>query len=131
VPSPWWEKKRAISLERKAHRAMPLRLANPDDAFLVVTEGLVTEPTYFDFLRRDLRLTAARVKVMPGDGSDPRRVIETAARARSDQERKARKGQLAEDEPAKSIMCGQSWTPMWRFGRAFGMRSGNLPRQKR
>jgi hypothetical protein len=76
-------------------------LAKPGDAFLIVTEGKVTEPVYFDLLRSDLRLSAIRIKVQPGDASDPRHVILTAEREAKDQLRKARKGLLGMNEPEK------------------------------
>lgn len=49
------------------------------DAFLIVTEGEVTEPVYFELLRADLQLSAVRIRVEPGRASDPRHVIQTAA----------------------------------------------------
>ena len=76
-------------------------LAKPGDAFLIVTEGTVTEPVYFDLLLRDLHLSVVRIKVQPGDASDPRHVILTAEREAKEQLRKARKGVLGINEPAK------------------------------
>ncbi len=98
----WWKKKAAASLDRKARvRAAAAALARPGDAFLIVTEGTVTEPLYFDLLKRELQLSIVRIKVQPGDASDPRHVIETAARLAKEQTRKARKGTLGIAEPPK------------------------------
>jgi hypothetical protein len=46
-------------------------------------------------------LSVVRIKVQPGDASDPRRVIRTAEREAKDQLCKARKGVLGINEPAR------------------------------
>jgi hypothetical protein len=97
----WWRAEKALSLARKARQAVPAALAKPGDAFLIVTEGEVTEPVYFDLLRRDLKLSVVLIKVQPGDASDPRHVIRTAAQLAKEQQRKARKGVLGTNEPLK------------------------------
>jgi hypothetical protein len=75
---PWW-KARDLSLERKAVAALRPAFASPGDSFLIVTEGTVTEPVYFELLRESLQLSTVTVKVMPGRASDPRHVIQSAA----------------------------------------------------
>jgi len=90
-----------MSLARQARRAALSVLARPGDSFLVVTEGTVTEPVYFSLLLRELQLSLVRIKVQPGDASDPRHVIETAAREAKEQERKARKGLLGLTDPLR------------------------------
>ena len=97
----WWRTEKALSLERKARRAVQPASAKPGDAFLIVTEGTVTEPIYFDLIIRDLHLPVVRIKVQPGDASDPRHVIRTAEREAKEQQRKARKSLLGINEPAK------------------------------
>ncbi len=97
----WWKKPAAKSLGRKAKAAKPEALAKPGDSFLIVTEGTVTEPIYFDLLLKDLRLSSIKVQVIPGDASDPRHVIRSAARIAEDQTKRHRKGELATTEPAK------------------------------
>lgn len=97
----WWLKPMAASLQRRRRAAEPQSLAKPGDAFLIVTEGTVTEPVYFDLLLRDLQLSVVRIKVQPGDASDPRHVIRTAEREAKEQMRKAKKGILGVHEPAK------------------------------
>jgi hypothetical protein len=97
----WWRVAKAMSLERKARQAALSALAKPGDAFLIVTEGTVTEPVYFDLLLHDLQLLVVRIKVQPGDASDPRHVIRTAEREAKEQVRKARKGALGLKEPPK------------------------------
>jgi len=97
----WWRAAKALSLDRRKHLAALATEARPGDAFLIVTEGTVTEPVYFDLLVRDLHLPVVRIKVQPGDGTDPKRIILTAEREAKDQQRKARKRLLGINEPAK------------------------------
>jgi RloB-like protein len=97
----WWQEEKAMSLARRAARPTKVGAAKPGDTFLIVTEGTVTEPIYFELLRSDLQLPAVRVKVMPGDASDPRHVIRSAEREAKEQVRRAKKGRLGIDEPSK------------------------------
>jgi hypothetical protein len=97
----WWLEAKAASVARKRRMASASALARSGDAFLIVTEGTVTEPIYFDLLLRDLQLSVVRIKVQPGDASDPRHVINTAAREAKEQARKYKKGVLGINEPAK------------------------------
>jgi hypothetical protein len=97
----WWQVPKALSLARKARQPAPAALAKPGDAFLIVTEGEVTEPVYFELLRCDLDLLVVRIKVQPGDATDPRRVILTAERLAKEQQRKAKKGLLGINEPSR------------------------------
>lgn len=97
----WWKAARAASVERKKRAAQAGATAHPGDTFLIVTEGTVTEPVYFEFLKNDLQLYAVHVMVMPGWASDPRHVIETAVKTVKDQQTKRRAGRLAVNEPEK------------------------------
>lgn len=97
----WWKAPKAVSIERKRREASSRTLAKLGDTFLVVTEGVVTEPVYFEFLLSDLQLYAVHVVVMPGRASDPRHVIETAADKVKDHARRRRKGELAVNEPQR------------------------------
>ncbi len=97
----WWKAPKAASIERKRRKAAFRKLAKLGDTFLVVTEGLVTEPVYFELLLSDLQLYTVQVVVMPGYASDPRHVINTAADRIKDHARRRRKGELAVDEPEK------------------------------
>jgi hypothetical protein len=97
----WWRAEKALSLDRKKRQAARATAAKPGDAFLIVTEGTVTEPVYFDLLLSDLHLSAVLIKVLPGDGTDPKRVILTAEREAKEQLRRSRKGLLGLNEPAK------------------------------
>lgn len=97
----WWLEEKAASLERRRRVVGAAAHAKPGDAFLIVTEGTVTEPVYFDLLLRDLQLSIVRIKVQPGDASDPRHVIRTAEREAKEQVRKAKKGILGISEPPK------------------------------
>lgn len=95
----WWRELKEQSLERKARHAAKVACAEPGDSFLVVTEGTVTEPVYFELLLGELELSRVWVKVVPGDHSDPRHVIRTADRIAFEQQRKAEKKQLGVGEP--------------------------------
>lgn len=75
---PWWKAKE-LSLQRKAEAALRGAFAGAGDSFLIVTEGTVSEPVYFELLRESLQLSNVTVKVMPGKASDPRHVIQSAA----------------------------------------------------
>jgi len=97
----WWLEAKAASLDRKRRAAAASSFVKPGDAFLIVTEGTVTEPVYFDLLLRDLQLSTVRIKVQPGDHSDPRHVIRTADREAKAQAKKSKKGILGINEPAK------------------------------
>jgi len=97
----WWRRPRELSLARKAIKRNASALAKPGDAFLIVTEGTVTEPIYFDLLRRVLQLSVVQIKITPGAHFDPRHVIQTADDLRKDHARRARKGLLAVNEPAQ------------------------------
>lgn len=74
-----WYKAKDLSLNRKAAAAARAACAQPGDSFLIVTEGTVTEPVYFELLRESLQMSTVTVKVMPGRHSDPRHVIQSAA----------------------------------------------------
>lgn len=102
--APWdplhWLKAKEESLERKSREAGNSEgLAEPGDSFLIVTEGTVTEPVYFELLLGRLELGRAWVRVVPGDHSDPRHVIRTADRIALQQQRKAEKKLLGIGEP--------------------------------
>lgn len=72
----WWKDAKAESLERKQSAPLP----GAGDKFLVVTEGTVTEPVYFNLLIAELELNTVTVKLIPGAHSDPRHVIKTAVK---------------------------------------------------
>lgn len=67
---PWWKAKE-ISLKRKAAAAVRPACAEVGDAILIVTEGEVSEPVYFELLRESLQLSTVTVKVISGKASDP------------------------------------------------------------
>lgn len=98
---PWWQAAKAQSLARRAAAAAANATAKPGDAFLIVTEGEVTEPVYFELLRSDLQLPAVRIRVEPGKASDPRHVIESAATEVKVHARLAKKGLLSHTEPLR------------------------------
>lgn len=95
----WWLELREQSLERKAQEAQQAASATTGDTFLVVTEGTVTEPVYFDVLLERHELSRVWVKVIPGRHSDPRHVVRTAEEVALRQLRRAKNKQLGIDEP--------------------------------
>jgi len=97
----WWEEAKTRSLERKEAIKRQPQLAQPGDAFLVVTEGTLTEPAYFTELLTLLQLSSVRVKVKPGPTSDPRAVIEFAAKTAKEWALKAKRKQLSLHEPER------------------------------
>jgi hypothetical protein len=99
-PLPWY-KARELSLERKAAAALRAACASPGDSFLIVTEGTVTEPVYFELLRESLQLSTVTVKVMPGQHSDPRHVIQSAADEVKALARRVKKRKIAVTELEK------------------------------
>lgn len=50
----------------------------PAKAILIVTEGEVTEPNYFEVLRRKLSLLTVEIAILPKGCGDPRRLAEHA-----------------------------------------------------
>ncbi len=99
--TPWWQAAKAQSLARRAATVAANAEAKAGDAFLIVTEGTVTEPVYFELLRADLQLPAVRIRVEPGRASDPRHVIGTAADEIKSHARRAKKGKLGHTEPLR------------------------------
>ncbi len=97
----WWKAPKAASLERKKHATQAGATTKPGDTFLIVTEGTVTEPVYFEFLLQDLQLYAVHVMVVPGRASDPRHVIATAAEKVKVHQWRRKKGLLSVTEPQK------------------------------
>ena len=97
----WWKKERDISHERRLAEAESVREVSPGDSFLIVTEGTVTEPVYFECFLEALELSRAKVIVIPGKKSDPKHVITTAKDTADRQITRHRKGQLGIREPAK------------------------------
>lgn len=95
---PWWESAKATSLERNAAAARTAALARPGDSFLIITEGTVTEPVYFNLLRESLQLSTVTVKVIPGKHSDPRHVIQSADDEVKELAKRVRKKRLAVTE---------------------------------
>jgi hypothetical protein len=95
---PWYQQAEAQKLQRGAAKR---RSASAGDTFLVVTEGTVTEPTYFTLLRTELQLKAVTVKIQPSLSSDPRHVVNAAADEVKQLAKRARKHLLANDEVSK------------------------------
>ncbi len=93
-----WYKAKELGLERKAAAALRPACASPGDSFLIVTEGTVTEPVYFELLRESLQLSTVTVKVIPGQHSDPRHVIQSAAKEVKALARRVKKKKVAVTE---------------------------------
>jgi hypothetical protein len=80
VTKPWWQEEKELSLARKAAKSSREACARPGDAFLIVTEGEVTEPVYFELLRESLQLSTVTVRIQPGSDSSPTQFVASAAR---------------------------------------------------
>jgi hypothetical protein len=61
----------------------------------------VTEPVYFELLRESLQLSTVTVKVIPGQHSDPRHVIQSAAKEVKALARRVKKKKVAVTELEK------------------------------
>lgn len=68
------------------------------DTFLIVTEGTVTEPTYFNCIKNLLRLRGVDVRIVSGKKSAPRAVINTAQHLADEQKQKSPR-ELKVNEP--------------------------------
>ncbi len=98
---PWWKHAQALAREKRASNRLRPACARPGDSILIVTEGTVTEPIYFNLVRKDLKLSTVTVAIHPGEHSDPRHVVRTAEKKVENLARRARKGRLGMSEPAK------------------------------
>jgi len=98
---PWWKVARAQSLERKAAIVASNAGSQPGDAFLIVTEGQVSEPIYFELLRSALQLPAVKIRVEPGSASHPRHVINSAAKEAAAHAERADRGQVSNAAPKR------------------------------
>lgn len=67
----------------------------PAKAILIVTEGEVTEPVYFDELKRRLNLSTVEIEVLGAGKGDPRRLAESALEERKQRRKDAKQGRLA------------------------------------
>ncbi len=79
-------KGKAILKRRRARR-------DPYDYVLIVCEGEKTEPTYFQRLKRSLKLNTANIAVVSGDGTDPMSIVNTAIKL------------FSEDRKYDSVYC--------------------------
>lgn len=64
--------RQARALERKKGTRPPY------DRVLIVTEGEKTEPLYFDDIRQQNRVPSAHIMIVPGDGTEPIQIVDTA-----------------------------------------------------
>lgn len=67
----------------------------PAKAILVVTEGVVTEPVYFEGLRQKLAVQTVEIEVVGAGKGDPRRLAEAALEERKKRKKANREGTLA------------------------------------
>ena len=51
---------------------------NPRGDLLIVVEGEQTEYNYFDSLKRELKLSTIKIKVVSANGGDPLEIVNTA-----------------------------------------------------
>ncbi len=104
---PWWKEEAARSILRKAAARRMESGVNPGDSFLIVTEGTVTEPLYFQCLRDEMKLSVVEIHVQPGDGSHPLKVIDTAVRLAK--ERKADMSKHRENQSFSKTSFDHVW----------------------
>lgn len=67
----------------------------PAKAILILTEGEVTEPVYFEALRAKLALQTVEVEVLPQGKGDPRRLAEAALEEREKRRKAAKQNRLS------------------------------------
>jgi len=67
----------------------------PSNAILILTEGMVTEPIYFETLKAKLALQTLEVTVKPQGKGDPRRLAESALQEKADRRTAARQNRLS------------------------------------
>ena len=72
----------------------------PAKAILILTEGEVTEPVYFQALKAKLALATVEIEVLPQGKGDPRRLAEAALEERAKRRKAARDGRLSYAEAA-------------------------------
>jgi hypothetical protein len=51
---------------------------NPRGDFLIVVEGEQTEYNYFESLKRELKLSTIKIKIVSANGGDPLEIVTTA-----------------------------------------------------
>jgi len=67
----------------------------PSKAILILTEGVVTEPVYFETLKAKLALQTLEVEVKPQGKGDPRRLAEAALEERTERRKAAKQNRLS------------------------------------
>lgn len=95
--SNWWQHpgERDVARETEPGTAS----AATGDTFLVVTEGTVTEPVYFELLLGRHEFSRVRVRVEPGRRSDPMHVVRAARKLAEDHEARATRRELGNNDP--------------------------------
>lgn len=67
----------------------------PAQSILIVTEGQVTEPVYFEAIKLKLAVQTVEIEVVGAGKGDPRRLAEAALEERKERKKKNRTGTLA------------------------------------
>jgi hypothetical protein len=83
-----------MSARSRLDRRSDARTPSTGSAFLIVSEGSVTEPEYFRALRDRLGLASVLVDIVSADGTDPVSVVDHAERLRRARMREAKRGSL-------------------------------------
>lgn len=91
MPSNKWKKHLAADV---GSIRRPRGSRRPGSSILIVTEGEITEPIYFDRLKRILSLQTLEVEVLPAGTGDPRRLVEAALAQRQKRRKDAKAGKL-------------------------------------
>ncbi|MCX8495822.1 MAG: RloB family protein [Akkermansiaceae bacterium] len=72
----------------------PRGSTRPGNSILIVTEGEVTEPVYFEALKHKLALQTVEIEVVPAGKGDPRRLAEAALKEQKKRRKDAKDGTL-------------------------------------
>jgi hypothetical protein len=96
MPSKKWQKLMEKS-PASFRRGRPTR--EPAASILVVTEGQVSEPAYFNEMRRRLKLGTVELEVEPGEMGDPRRLAERACEINAERRSGTKKRKMGFFQP--------------------------------
>jgi len=92
--------RREVSADPRSFRRGP-GTKSPRRAILIVTEGSVTEPTYFKALRRKLSLPTVEVAILPMGSGDPQRLVDYALGEAEKRRSTSKAGKLSNAKAAK------------------------------
>lgn len=95
----WWQQPGERDFARDTEPGPATASPATGDTFLVVTEGTVTEPVYFELLLGRREFSRVRVRVEPGRRSDPLHVVRAARKLADEHEERAKRRELGNNDP--------------------------------